>query len=279
MNSHRTWNLSAFALATIAIVAFVASPVWAKGGGHGGGGHHGGGHRGHANHHPYHPSHHHAEHHAHHHSDHHEHHAHHDHHDHHHNHHHSSWHRGNWGPGFWGGAALGAGLGYAWAPWGYGDYGYGGDTYVDNSTNVTPAYNPNDDSSADDSGNDQPSAPNSTANNGFATDDWPELGITTYAGQYGGSQGQVIVRIVPNSAAAKVGLVPGDVILSLNGQPTPSADALDQLLDSANGQFTAQVWDARTGRTSTVSGQLDANAPAPPTPPAPQKTTATVSQQ
>jgi hypothetical protein len=172
-------------------------------------------------------------------------------------------------------------LGYAWAPWGYGDYGDGGDTYVDNSTNVTPAYNASDDSDdtspdANDSSDDQSSAPNTAGNNGFATDDWPELGITTYAGQYGGTQGQVIVRIVPNSAAAKAGLVPGDVILALNGQPTPSADALDEELDSANGQFTAQVWDARTGRTSTISGQLDPNAPAPPTPP---KTTAAVSQQ
>jgi membrane-associated protease RseP (regulator of RpoE activity) len=182
-------------------------------------------------------------------------------------------------------------LGYAvgnWAPWGWGNggWGYGGGSYVDNSTIVTPAVNNSgdaDDSSddasntnGDDSNNDQ-SGPNTAnnENNGFPTDDWPELGVTTYAGQYGGSEGQVIVRIVPGSAAAKAGFVPGDVILSLNGQPTPSADALDEVLDNANGQFTAQVWDARTGRTSTISGPLDANEPAE----GESNATAAVSQQ
>jgi hypothetical protein len=270
MIRERSWSWSIVVAVALAAYAVTTTSVWAKGGGgHGGGGHHagGGGHHGgghHANHHPYHPSHHHEEHHASHHGDHHDGH----HHVAHHNHHHENWHHGNWGPGFWGGAALGYGAGYAWAPWG-GYYG-GGDTYVDNSTNVTPAYNDSgdaddssDDSSdnADDSSNDQ-SSPNTAGSGGFPTDDWPELGIVTYAGEYGASQGQVIVSIVPGSAGSKAGFVPGDVILSLNGQPVPSADALDTALDQANGQFTAEVWDARTGRKSTIEGKLDANAPA-----------------
>ena len=70
--------------------------------------------------------------------------------------------------------------------------------------------------------------------------------------------------------------MPGDVILSFNGEATPSADALDEALNRGNGQFTAQVWDARTGRTSAIAGTLDTNVPA--APPL-QKTTAAVSQQ
>ena len=125
-----------------------------------------------------------------------------------------------------------------------------------------------DDSSDDNSSENSPQTVNNqyaaaspNANTNFPVDDWPELGVVTYSGQYGSSQGQVVVRVVPNSAAAKAGFVPGDVILSLNGQPTPSADSLDQVLDGAKGQFDAQVWDARTGRTSTLSGPLDPNAP------------------
>ena len=272
MNTQRNWNWSAMVLAALAMIAFSTSPAWAKGGGGhgggGGGGHHagGGGHHGgehHANHHPYHPSKHHEEHHASHHDDHHDGHPD-DHHVAHHNHHHENWHHGNWGPGYWGGYG-----GYAYAPWGWGGDG-GGDTYVDDSTNVTPASNDyadnesgnSDNSSTDNSSDDQSSASDSSSDRGFPSDDWPELGVVTYAGEYGALQGQVIVRVVPGSAASKAGFVPGDVILSLNGQPVPSADDLDTVLDHATGEFSAEVWDARTGRKSTVSGKLDANAPA-----------------
>ena len=85
----------------------------------------------------------------------------------------------------------------------------------------------------------------------------------TYAGQYGGSQGQVIVRVVPGSAAEKAGLVPGDVILTFNGKPVPSADDLDSAMDGADGKFEVMVWDARTGRKSTISGTLDPAAEPP----------------
>lgn len=217
------------------------------GGGFHGGGFHGGGFHGGGRQvfHPYRPSQHHFDHHF-------------NRHDHHaYNHHYHNWHHGGWGPGFWGGAALGYGLGYE--PW-----AYGGDTYIDNTTEVS--------TDADDNTNEEDfNSSTSPANNGgFATDDWPELGINTYAGQYGGTLGQVVVRVVPNSAAARAGIVPGDVILSLNGKPTPSADAMDSALEGANLKFNAEVWDARTGRKSTLSGSLDPNAPT-----TPKKTSAT----
>lgn len=168
-----------------------------------------------------------------------------------------------------------------YAGWGGWDYDGDGDTYVDNSTSVDQDVN--DPIDAEDADNDGPTnvdttadaddsqpetvdnpyaaaSPNSTRR--FPVDDWPELGVATYAGEYGKSQGQVVVRVVPGSAADKAGFVPGDVILTLNGQPVPSADALDTVLDTAGGKFEAEVWDARTGRTSTLTGPLDAGPPA-----------------
>jgi hypothetical protein len=248
------WIVALATCAGVALAGVATQTAFARGGGHGGG-HHGGGHHGggHHGHHPYHPSHHHTAHHDHH-------------HDHHHyHHHHHSWHHGGWGPGFWGGLGLGAVGGWYggnyWGGGGYGGYG-GGDTYVDNSSNATPS-----DAATQNAGNTPTDStanqqPGQTANtNGFPVDDWPELGVVTYAGEYGQVQGMVVVRVVPNSSAAKAGIVPGDVILKLNNQPTPNADALESVLDAAKSNFEATVWDARTGRTSMVSGALEA-APA-----------------
>jgi hypothetical protein len=254
------WIIALTTGAAVAFAGLANQCAFARGGGHGGG-HHGGGHHGghhgggHHGHHPYHPSHHHTAHHDHH-------------HDHHHyHHHHHSWHHGGWGPGFWGGVGLGAlGGWYGGNYWGggYGGYG-GGDTYVDNSSNSTPSdagtQNPAN-TSTDPAANQANQQPGENANaNGFAVDDWPELGVVTYAGEYGKVQGMVVVRVVPNSSAAKAGIVPGDVILKLNNQPTPNADTLETALDAAKGNFEATVWDVRTGRTSNISGALDA-APA-----------------
>lgn len=271
---HRNKFRALVVVATVALYACLTQVALAKGGhggGHHGGGHRGGHHGGHHgghNHHPYHPSHHHSSHHSHHHSGHHDH--------HHYAHHHSSWHHGGWGPSFWGGAALGYGLGYGYGNWG--GYDYGGGTYVDNSTNVTPVSNEttgddSDDSAAEDSGDELSSVADESGDEGFATDDWPELGVVSYAGQYGGSQGQVVVRVVPGSAADEAGVVPGDVILTFNGKPIPSADDLDAAMDGAAGKFELQVWDARTGRKSVLDGRLDPAAKAPPTSAAPASPT------
>lgn len=261
MSTYRKFLWSLVAVTTLALYALITPSVIARGG-HGGGGHgggfHGGAHfggghsGGHQAFHPYRPSQHHF---AHHNADHQVAHR-----DEHRNHHHHSWHHGGWGPGgwgpgLWGGAALGYGLG----GWAYD----GGDTYVNDSTDIADGDDDANNNSDDDGdSSDDLTAATSTNAGGFPTDDWPELGINTYAGQYGGTQGQVVVRVVPNSAAAKAGIVAGDVILSLNGKPTPSSDAMDLIFDSANGKFTAEVWDARTGRKSTLSGNLDPATPA-----------------
>lgn len=245
----------AIVLATVAAFAVATSSVMARGGGHGGfhgGGHHGGFH----GHHPFHPSQHHFDHHN----------VNRDHHANF-NHHHHVWHHGGWGPGFWGGAALGYGLGYG--NWGYGGYTYDGDnTYIQDTSDVSTDFNNSDDIQDGEEGGDANYTNNTPISNGNRVavakapfDSWPELGIVTYAGQYGGTLGQVVVRVIPGSAAARAGIVAGDVILTLNGQPTPSADSVEAILENANVQFTAEVWDARTGRKSTLSGTLDPNAP------------------
>ena len=112
---------------------------------------------------------------------------------------------------------------------------------------------------------DDNTASNDGGDRDFPTDNWPELGLETYAGEYGASQGQVIMNVIPGSAADKAGLVAGDVILTFNGQPVPSADTLDAAIDTAKGKFEVSVWDARTGRKSTLSGDLDPAAAAPAT--------------
>lgn len=232
------------------------------GGGHGGGhgGHEGGHHEGehHASHHegehhPYHPTEHHMANHDHHDDHHHD--------DHHWNHHHHDWHYAGWGanPGFWGGLGLGYAAGWGWnGGWG------GGTTYLgnpsdittdtaDNTANTAASIADNNDNSGDD--NTQQAA---NGQEQYPVDVWPELGISTYSGEYGQSKGLVIVRVMPHSVADKAGLVPGDVILSYNGKPTPDDETLETILDSAKGDFSLSVWDARTGRKSVITGALEA---------------------
>jgi hypothetical protein len=269
VNERKLWK-SWSVLATLVLYVFMTQTASAAhgGGGHGGGGHgggehgggfHGGGHHegGHSQH-AYRPSNHHA--------------AHHDnrgdHNRDHRDHHHDGWHHGGWGPGYEGG----------WGPvyGGWGGWGYGGDTVVNNTYDESSddgdsgsdsGDNDSGDVASDDNsnGNNQQTAANSSNTPSFPTDNWPELGLVTYSGEYGGSDGQVIMRVIPNSAAAKAGLVPGDVILTFNGAPVPSADELDQALTSANGKFQAEVWDSRTGRRSTLTGSYNPAPAAPPT--------------
>ena len=66
----------------------------------------------------------------------------------------------------------------------------------------------------------------------------------------------MVVHVKPDSAADRAGLVRGDVILNLDGQPTPDEDSLEDVLDSAHGNFTALVVDATTGKERTLHGEL-----------------------
>ena len=139
-------------------------------------------------------------------------------------------------------------------PWGGWGGGYaGGDTYIDNSDsrNVTGSQ-PNTAGGSGASG----LATNSGPPEKLPVENWPELGIKTFTGHNGNQSGLVVVHVTPDSAAQRAGLVRGDVILNFDGQSTPDEDSLEDVLDSAHGNFTALVVDATTGKERTLHGQL-----------------------
>ena len=69
-------------------------------------------------------------------------------------------------------------------------------------------------------------------------------------------EGALVASITPNSAAAKAGLQPGDVILSYNGQPIAASGDLPALVGMAKpgDRASLEVW--RNGRKETLSATL-----------------------
>jgi membrane-associated protease RseP (regulator of RpoE activity) len=153
---------------------------------------------------------------------------------------------------------LGYGLGN-WGGWGYG--GWGGNTYIDNSNsgsseNSTPL-------AEEESGNNQPNESNLADNENQNTppsrlpvDVWPELGVSTFNGHNGNQSGLVVVKVAPNSPAAKAGVAVGDVITKFNGEPTPDDAALEAQLETAQGSFDLAIVNAQTDEKSDISGTL-----------------------
>jgi hypothetical protein len=176
-----------------------------------------------------------------------------DHHDDHHwNHHRHDWQYAGWGWNpFWGGY----GAGYYGDDWG----GWGGNTYINNSTpasaygnNIPANENANVAGNSDDNADQSNSSPQK-----LAVDVWPELGVSTYSGECNNTRGLVVVQVTPGSLADKAGIVAGDVILKLDGQPTADEDDMESALDSVHGQVRLSVLDGRTGRKNVVTGSLD----------------------
>jgi Do/DeqQ family serine protease len=73
-----------------------------------------------------------------------------------------------------------------------------------------------------------------------------QLGVTTPV------HGAVVVGMTRTSSAYQAGIQPGDVIVSFNGQPIDSADALIKILADARIGSTATIEILRQGRRSTV---------------------------
>jgi membrane-associated protease RseP (regulator of RpoE activity) len=59
--------------------------------------------------------------------------------------------------------------------------------------------------------------------------------------------GLKVFNVVPGSPAARVGFEPGDIIVSVNGQPVSSLADLNRELSRSIGAARLEVLDARTG--------------------------------
>ncbi|GAA0396608.1 protease [Acrocarpospora corrugata] len=77
--------------------------------------------------------------------------------------------------------------------------------------------------------------------------------VGTAIGDNGEPIGVAVGEVTRGSGAAKAGLRPGDVILSVNGSPTPTTTALSQVLATLNPGSQVKVeFETFNGRTKTV---------------------------
>ncbi|NET70951.1 MAG: trypsin-like serine protease [Sphaerospermopsis sp. SIO1G2] len=67
------------------------------------------------------------------------------------------------------------------------------------------------------------------------------------------NQGVLLVRIVPQSPAARGGLSPGDVITGMNNQPITNIEELQKIVESSQVGVPLPIQLNRNGRTITVS--------------------------
>lgn len=82
---------------------------------------------------------------------------------------------------------------------------------------------------------------------------WEMLGFYGHYGYYGPQQGMVVSGVNEGTLANQLGLVAGDVITAVNGEPVQNAEQFVQALRDAQGPVSLSVYDTRTGRTSNMS--------------------------
>ncbi len=97
---------------------------------------------------------------------------------------------------------------------------------------------------------------------------WGHLGFTGYMGQHGGGVevtaetfvGLVVDTVTPGSPAAKMGLVPGDFILSINNVKVDGYKQAGVLFEETaknkKEPLVLQVWNPHTRRTSNLRATL-----------------------
>jgi len=76
-------------------------------------------------------------------------------------------------------------------------------------------------------------------------------------------RGILVVRVMPNSPAAKAGLRPGDVITQINGKPVTDSGSLQQVVENSNLGSSLQLALRRNGRDLSMNvrtGALPAQA-------------------
>ena len=98
---------------------------------------------------------------------------------------------------------------------------------------------------------------------------WGHLGFTGYLGQHGGGvdvtlhtfTGLVVDTVTPGSPASKIGLVPGDFILKINGTPVDNYKQVtilfEETLEGAKPEIELTVWNPYTRRTSILTAIIE----------------------
>jgi hypothetical protein len=100
---------------------------------------------------------------------------------------------------------------------------------------------------------------------------WGHLGFTGYIGMHGGGvdvtlhtfTGLVVNTVTPGSPADKMGLVPGDFILKINGTAVDSYKQVtilfDETLQGTKPEIELTVWNPYTRRTSDLKAIIEKN--------------------
>jgi S1-C subfamily serine protease len=82
------------------------------------------------------------------------------------------------------------------------------------------------------------------------------VSVTTVADQQGQPQGVGVVSVTSGGPADKAGIKPGDVIVSVGAQPTPTTQALSSVLANLGVGQQVTVGLLRSGSQSTTTVQV-----------------------
>jgi S1-C subfamily serine protease len=78
-----------------------------------------------------------------------------------------------------------------------------------------------------------------------------------------GTTGAVVVEVLPGTTATRIGLAPGDTIVSFDGRTVRSPTTLSDVLEGESpGATVAMGWQNRLGQTSTATITLESGPPA-----------------
>ena len=96
-----------------------------------------------------------------------------------------------------------------------------------------------------------------------AADGDEALGVNSERVLLGRTSALKVLRVRPNSPAAKAGVEPGDILVEANRMPVDSQQELDDLYRRSRDQFSLTVRDVRSGRDVLVKVDPYAGQPGP----------------